>query len=566
VPPGTPPPTVDEARAFLAAIDRDIRPLLLASNRAEFESGVENTPANWQAARAAKAKFSEFVIDRVRASRRFDAIELPPDVARQIDSLRRMEAPTPKNPESATALNRAKSTMEETYGKAKPCIAPGACKFLDDLQAILRQSRNPEELRLAWVAWHDATTPLRAPFSEYVRLANEAAKDFGAEDYGRYAKQDYDSASFERDIDGVWRELRPLYEQLHCYARMKLRAKYGDIVPARGPIPAHLLGDMWAQNWSALGDVLGLKGAPSSERTSLEQKEIVRAAEGYFTSMGFDPLPASFWERSVFVKSGRDMVCRVSAWDVGFRGDVRLRGCLGTTIADVVTAHHEMAHLYYYQSYVNLPVLLQAGPNEAFHEGLATAIELAMTPAYLREIGATTASSGDVAETLLRRALDDVAFMPFGLVVDKWRWNVLGGEIPPSRYNASWWALRQQYQGIAPPAARGEATFDPGAKYHIAADVTYIRYFVARILSFQIHRALCRASGQKEVATCSLRKSKEAGAKLRAAMSLGASKPSPEVLAALGAEPRLDASAMLEFYAPLRSRLEKELKGQTCGW
>jgi peptidyl-dipeptidase A len=457
--------------------------------------------------------------------------------------------------------------MVATFGTAKPCVANGSCKNLDELQAIMRQSRNPEELRQAWLAWHDATTPMRATFGEYVRLANEAAKDFGAEDYGRYAKQDYDSTSFERDIDAVWLQLRPLYEQLHCYARTKLRGKYGDVVPAHGPIPAHLLGDMWAQNWSALGDVLGLKGSPPSERTNLEQKEIVRAAESYFTSMGFDPLPASFWERSKFVNpTGAKMVCHVSAWDVGLRGDLRLRGCLGTSIADVVKAHHEVTHLFYYQSYGSLPHLLQDGPNEAFHEGVATAIELGMTPAYLREIGATTNAPGDAADTLLRRALDDVAFMPFGLVVDKWRWNVLGGEIPPSRYNASWWSLREQYQGVVPPAPRGEATFDPGAKYHVAADITYIRYFVARILSFQIHRALCRASGQNDVATCSLRKSKQAGEKLRAAMSLGASKPPSEVLTALGAQPRLDASAMLDFYKPLRVRLDKELTGQRCGW
>ncbi len=569
VAPGATPPTVDEARAFLAAFDREVRPLQLASDRASWEAGADVSSGNDRAATEASGKLEEFVHTKIRESRRFDVLDLPAELAHQIDLLRRYQSPRPNDPAAAAQLKRVRQSMESSYGSAKACGAAGKCRDLAELQQVLKESRNLDELKAAWVGWHDTTTPIRALFGEYVRLSNEAARDFGAQDYGRYAKQSYDAVDFERDIDGVWRQLRPLYEQLHCYVRSKLHDKYGDAVPARGPIPAHVLGDMWAQNWSAIGDLLGLKGAAPAGPARLDANQIVRAAETYYTSMGFDPLPGSFWERSILTKpEGRSMICHASAWDVGLRGDLRLRACLSSTLANVVTAHHEMAHLYYFQSYGSLPILLQSGPDEAFHEGVAQAIELAMTPQYLHEIGASAApaAGAEVAsDTLLRRALDDVAFLPFALSVDKWRWNVLGGEISPQRYNASWWALRRQYQGIAPPAPRGETSFDPGAKYHIAADVTYIRYFVARVLSFQVHRALCRAAGENP-ATCSLYKNKKAGEKLRAMLALGASKPSAMALAAVGAEPRLDASAMLEYYAPLRARLDKELKGQTCGW
>jgi len=385
--------------------------------------------------------------------------------------------------------------------------------------------------------------------------------------------------AFEADTDRLWGQVKPLYDELHCYVRGRLRQHYGkEKVPAKGPIPAHLLGNMWAQEWNNIYPLVEPYGGEGSLDVSKSLKDkrydatkMVELGERFFTSLGLEKLPASFWERSLFTKpADREVVCHASAWDVTFNGDIRIKMCIEPKEEDLITIHHELGHDYYYVYYHTLPVLFQQGANDGFHEGIGDTLALSVTPGYLKGIGLLDKAPGNPkAETnfLLKQALDKIAFLPFGKLIDQWRWDVFAGKTKPSEYNKAWWDLRQKYQGLAAPAPRSESDFDPGAKYHVPANVPYVRYFLARIYQFQFHRALCKAAGHKgPLHTCSIYGSKEAGEKLRAMLAMGASRPWPEALKALSGETAADASALIEYFEPLRSFLKEQNKGETCGW
>jgi peptidyl-dipeptidase A len=361
--------------------------------------------------------------------------------------------------------------------------------------------------------------------------------------------------------------------------RAKLRKKYGKEKVADGaPIPAHLLGNMWAQEWQNVYDLVEPypnQGSLDVDKQLKDKKydpvKMVKLGESFFTSLGMDPLPKTFWERSLFTRpKDREVVCHASAWDVTWQDDVRIKMCIEPTEDDLITIHHELGHDYYFHYYHKLPMLFQQGANDGFHEGIGDTLALSVTPQYLKNLGlladAPTNPKAQV-NVQMKMALDKIAFLPFGLVIDKWRWDVFSGKTPKDRYNASWWELRKKYQGVAPPVERSEADFDPGAKYHVPASVPYIRYFLARVYQFQFHRALCKAAGHKgALDTCSIFGNKEAGARLRAMLELGASKPWPEAMQAISGEAKADAGAMVEYFAPLLSFLKAENKGEKCGW
>ena len=384
---------------------------------------------------------------------------------------------------------------------------------------------------------------------------------------------------FEQDTDRLWTQVKPIYDSLHCYARKKLRDKYGkDKVADKAPIPAHLLGNMWAQEWDNIYDVLEpYKGEASInvtkgiEKKKLDAVGMVRIAEKFFTSLGMDPLPDTFWQRSLFTKpKDREVVCHASAWDVTYDNDLRIKMCIHPTEEDLVTIHHELGHDYYYHSYHKLPILLQQGANDGFHEGIGDTLALSVTPDYLKNLGLIDkVPQSEKAEInfLMKRALASIAFLPFGKLIDQWRWDVFSGKTKPSEYNKAWWELRRKYQGIVAPVERTEQDFDPGAKYHVPANTPYIRYFLARIYQFQFHRALCKAAGQTgPLHKCSIYGSKEAGAKLKALLEMGASKPWPEAMAAITGQNEADATAILDYFAPLQKWLDEQNKGEQCGW
>jgi peptidyl-dipeptidase A len=386
-------------------------------------------------------------------------------------------------------------------------------------------------------------------------------------------------AAFEADIERLWRDTRQLYDRLHCYVRARLRKKYGaDKIAEGAPIPAHLLGNMWAQDWSNIYDLVEPYPGQASLDVSKKLKEkkiegapLVRLGEKFFTSLGFDALPASFWERSLFVRPrDREVVCHASAWDVTYSNDLRIKMCIEPTEEDLITVHHELGHDYYFHEYYKLPMLFQAGANDGFHEGIGDTLALSVTPAYLKSLGLLDQVPDNPRAAInqqMKMALEKVAFLPFGLLIDKWRWDVFAGKTPKDQYNAAFWELRRRYQGISAPAPRSEADFDPGAKFHIPASTPYTRYFLARIYQFQFHRALCRVAGHKgPLETCSIYGNKEAGAKLKAMLAMGASRPWPDAMSALSGETSGDASALLEYFAPLSKWLETETKTEKCGW
>jgi len=443
-------------------------------------------------------------------------------------------------------------------------------------------SRDPEALLAAWTGWHKVGAPMRGRYLRFAELSNEGARAMGFKDAGAMWRSGYDMSpeAFEQEMDRLWGQLKPLYLQLHAYVRARLVEKYGpQVVPPSGMIPAHLLGNLWAQEWGNIYDVVappggGAGGVDVTALLAAKQVDplaMVHYGEGFFTSLGFAPLPASFWQRSQFTKPrDRDVVCHASAWDIDAQDDVRIKMCIEQTGEDFVTIHHELGHNFYQRAYKAQPFLFQNGANDGFHEAVGDAIALAITPEYLLKVGLmpgpVPGAESDIP-LLLRQAMDKVAFLPWGLLVDKWRWQVFDGRLNATNLNAGWWKLRRDYQGVSEPLERTEADFDPGAKFHVPGNTPYARYFLARILQFQFYRGLCRAAGHTgPLHRCTFFGNEAAGARLAAMLEAGQSKPWQETLYALTGERQMDASAMAEYFAPLKSWLEEQNRGKPVGW
>eukprot|EP00163_Fabomonas_tropica_P008474 TRINITY_DN1816_c0_g1_i1.p1 TRINITY_DN1816_c0_g1~~TRINITY_DN1816_c0_g1_i1.p1 ORF type:complete len:724 (+),score=156.85 TRINITY_DN1816_c0_g1_i1:388-2559(+) len=500
--------------------------------------------------------------------------------------------PPPRDPQDQVRLAHIAQEMENIFSRGQWChIEDGhkVCRDLDGLNEILASSNDPTELLQAWLGWRQDVGPkLRQLFPEFVELANKGAKDvLEFKDMASAWQRGYDmpEEEFVNTIDKLWDQVKPLYEQLHCYTRHKLAtypAYAGKDIVKDGFdqfIPAHILGDMWGQNWINLWSILDPNpGGPVLDATDqLKHKnvtEIVGIAESFFTSLGFDPLPQTFWQRSLFEKPPppREVVCHASAWDVTFKDDLRLKACFKKTEADLITAHHELGHLYYFHEYNDKNVLYQNGANDGFHEAIGDTISLSVTPKYLASKGLLKNFKEDdtTLNALMKRALSKVAFLPFGLVVDKWRWDVFHGKVKPDDYNDAWWLYKQQYQGVMAPIKRDpKVDFDPGAKYHVAANVPYIRYFLAAILQFQFHEALCKEAGHTgPLYSCSIYNSKAAGTKLKKMLRLGASKPWQDALFEIAGTREIDATPLLNYFAPLSKWLAKQNGDRKlqCGW
>ncbi len=574
-------PTVREAQQFIEDAEAKLLTLAVEDNRADWVKSTYITDDTEALAAKADERLINATIKLAKESTRFDSLQLPYDVARKIKLLRlSLTLATPADPRESDELTRIAAALEGTYGKGKYCPqGKAACLDLEDLTRVMATSRNPAELLDAWVGWHAIARPMRADYARYVALANKGARELGFADDGAMwrAKYDMPPNDFAKELDRLWAQVRPLYLSLHAYIRTKLREQYGDVVPANGPIPAHLLGNMWAQTWDNIYPIAAPKDAdPGFDLTQILQsrqtdyKQMVHYGEHFFTSLGFAPLPETFWERSLFLKPhDRDVVCHASAWDIDLVDDVRLKMCIDITAEDFLTIHHELGHNFYQRAYDKQPFLYRDSANDGFHEAVGDTMALSVTPHYLVKIGLLEKApdaSKDIG-LLLRKALEKVAFLPFGLVIDQWRWKVFSGEIPPDKYNQAWWDLRLKYEGVAPPVARTEADFDPGAKYHVPANVPYMRYFLADILQFQFHRALARIAGCHEpLHRCSIYGNQEAGRRFNAMLEMGLSRPWPEALAKLTGESQMDATAIRDYFAPLQAWLDEQNKGQPVGW
>jgi peptidyl-dipeptidase A len=577
----TAPPTVADAEAFMKDAEAQLAEQATKTSRAQWVQSNFITDDTEALAADANEQMIALTTELVERAKRFEGLSLPPELARKFMLLRlSLTAPAPKDPKLRREMTQIAASLEGDYGKGKYCPKPEDCLDVTAIERIMATSRDPEQLKDLWIGWHKVGVPMRNRYARFVELSNQGAREIGFKDTGVMWRSNYDMPpdAFAADLERLWNQVRPLYLALHTYVRARLVEKYGpQAVPPDGPIPAHLLGNIWAQQWGNIYPILGVKEQTKSfdvtdllKKKNLDARGMVRYGEGFFISMGFQPLPKTFWERSLFTKpADRDVVCHASAWDVDNENDLRIKMCIQIRGEDFVTIHHELGHNIYQRAYNHQPFLFKNGANDGFHEAIGDAIALAITPEYLHKVGLLdqVPQGTDDIPDLLKQALDRVAFLPFGLLIDQWRWKVFSGEVTPANYNQAWWDLKLKYQGVVPPVSRSEADFDPGAKYHIASNTPYMRYFLAHILEFQFYRALCRESGfQGPLHKCTFYGSKEAGAKFNKMLEMGQSKPWPDALEAGTGERQIDAGALLEYFAPLQKWLEEQNKGKKQGW
>ncbi len=575
--------TPQDAKAFAGEVDTKLKELWTVASRADWEKSTNITDENEAAAAKATAAVMAYETQAIKDATKFDAIldQAGPDTKRQIQLLKLTSTlPAPPDDAKREELATIAAKLEGMYGKGKFCKDEKNCKDLGELSDVLADSRNYDKLLAAWEGWRTVSIPMREHFARLVSLGNEGAKGIGFKDMGELWRSRYDMApdAFEQEMERLWGQVKPLYEQLHCHVRAQLHKKYGDNVPESGAIPAHVLGNMWAQDWANLYPMLEpYPGEASIDVTQALKKrgydalKMVKAGEAFFVSLGLNPLPDTFWERSMFVQpKDREVVCHASAWDVTYNNDLRIKMCIKVNHEDFVTIHHELGHNYYYNNYYTRPVLFQSGAHDGFHEAIGDAIALSITPGYLKEVGLLDKISDNdkgVINKQMQDALQKIAFLPFGKLIDQWRWDVFAGKVTPDTYNSSWWQLRETYQGVKAPSERTKEQFDPGAKYHIPANVPYSRYFLAHIIQFQFHKAMCLAAGYEgPLHTCSVYGNKVAGKKLRAMLTMGSSQPWPDALEKLTGTREMDGSALIEYFTPLMKYLEEKNQGRTCGW
>ena len=560
-----------------------------------YEAGLETGYAEWvqrtyitpdTEALAAKAGEREQAVYArlIRESKAFDGKDISENAARTISLLKfSQSAPAPDDPAKRSEQVGIETRMVSVYSAGKHCPqGPESCKNFEQLAATMAKSRDPAELLDTWTGWHAIAKPIRKDYQRFVELANEGAVGLGYANLGELWRAGYDMtpAEFEAEAERLWTQVKPLYVGLHCYARSRLQDKYGsELVPDGKPVPAHLFGNMWAQQWNNIYDLLEpypgvsqLNVTSELERQGYDAVRMTKSAESFYTSLGFPELPQSFWERSMLTRPrDREVDCYASAWNMDGKGDVRIKQCISPTEEDLYTTYHELGHIYYSLSFMGQPYLYQTSAHDGFHEAIGDSINLSMTEGYLASVGLLPEGRKSSREALINRqmkvAADKIAFLPFGKLVDQWRWGVFSGAIPPEKYNEAWWELRRKYQGIEAPVARSEDDFDPGAKYHVPGNTPYTRYFLSFVLQFQFHRALCEKAGfTGPLYECSIYGNKDAGRAYQEMLALGRSKPWQDAMEKLTGQREMDASAILEYFQPLMQWLDEQNRGRECGW
>lgn len=571
--------TEADAKAYVINAEQRLSEIYEYAAKAEWVAQTYITEDTQFIASKANEEIKLLGIELANGAAKFKDLTLDFDTKRKLDLLRLgLTLPAPADsPELASELAKIESKLSAIYGSG---VTPEGEKYdLIGLSNTMATSDDPETMLNAWIDWRKVSPSMKDKYVRLVEIANQGAKDLGFSDVGAMWRSKYDMEpdAFANEMDRVWGQVKPLYDSLHCHVRAKLNEKYGDdVVPDEGEIPAHLLGNMWAQTWGNIYDLVAPEGGTGVDVTTKLKDhnytpiKMVEQAEGFFTSLGFEELPGTFWTRSQFEKPvGRDSVCHASAWDVTDT-DYRIKMCIQQTGEEFNVIHHELGHNFYQRAYnQKQPLLYRGSANDGFHEAIGDTVALSITPKYLKEIGLIEEepdASGDLP-FLMRMAMDKVAFLPFGLMVDKWRWQVFSGELKPDQYNEGWWKLREQYQGVKAPVARTEENFDAGSKYHIPANTPYSRYFLAHILQFQFHRELCDIAGETgPLHRCSIYNNKEVGTKLNAMLEMGMSKPWQEALEAMTGSKEMDATAVIDYFAPLKTWLDKQNVNRQCGW
>ncbi|MBL4822726.1 MAG: M2 family metallopeptidase [Colwellia sp.] len=573
--------TRQDAQSFLDNVATEAVDLSISKARAEWIYSNFITEDTSTLAAAANQKSTEASVRFALQAAEFDAIDVNPTQRRQLNFLKQsIVMPAPQDSAKSAELAKIGADLNSLYGKGSYTTKAGKELNLGDMTTVMATSRDYDELLEIWQGWREISPPMKTLYTRQAELANEGANGLGYKDLGAMWRSNYDMPAdeFAKELDRLWGQVKPLYDDLHCYVRSKLGKHYGeDKVPQNKPIPAHLLGNMWAQSWGNIYPLVAPENAnPGYDITkqlaahNYDEITMVKGAEKFFTSLGFDALPETFWTRSLFTKpTDRDVICHASAWNLDAKNDLRIKMCIQKTGEEFSVIHHELGHNFYQRAYKDQPIFFQNSANDGFHEAIGDTIALSVTPKYLKEIGLIDNipdESKDIG-LLMKKALDKVAFIPFGLLVDQWRWKVYSGEITPENYNEAWWELREKYQGVTAPVARDANAFDPGAKYHVPGGVPYSRYFLAHIQQFEFHRALCEISGNTEsIHRCSIYNNKDAGKALNTMLAMGSSQPWQQAYKVLTGNEQMDATAILDYFAPLQTWLKNKNQGKQCGF
>jgi peptidyl-dipeptidase A len=574
-------PTAADAKAFVERAETELAAMSEYANRASWvRANFITADSEWIEAKVSGEQ-KELVTRLAKEAAKFNGVTADPATTRKLMLLKLyLSLPAPDRPGAAAQVAQLNTKLDSIYSTGK-FSHKGKTLTLNDAEDVLSESRDPAELKAVWEGWHSVAVPMKADYTKLAGLLNEGAQGLGFKDTGALWRGGYDMTpdQFAAEEDRLWNQVAPFYKNLHCYVRARLNEKYGSAVqPRTGPIRADLLGNMWAQQWGNIYEVVQPKGISSSYSLDkllvdkgYDPVRMVKTGEGFYSSLGQAPLPQTFWERSLITRpKDREVVCHASAWDLDDKSDIRVKMCTKVNGEDFYTVHHELGHNYYQRAYSEQPFLFKNGANDGFHEAIGDFIGLsALTPTYLQQIGLLGAVPGEGEDIpfLLKMALDKIAFLPFGLMVDKWRWQVFDGSVGPDQYNNAWWALKLKYQGLVPPGPRPADAFDPGAKYHVAAGVPYARYFMAHIYEFQFQRAACAQAGWKgPLHRCSIYGQKAVGEKFNRMLQLGQSQPWPQTLPVFTGETRADASGVTDYFKPLDAWLTQQNKGEKCGW
>ncbi len=580
------PMTPEGAAQWVAMVEADLFDHSVEAARIDWINATYIThDTNQLAAKIGAVSTEKTVRYALEAAKYAEVAGLDPDVAQKLDILRTsVNLPAPTTPGSAERAAQLAVSLGAQYGSGKGTLNGEPISGSDIEAEMGNLERTPAEYAEMWASWHtNVGAPMKDEYRELVGISNAGAQELGFADVGAMWRSGYDMSpeEFAAETERMWQEVKPLYESLHTYVRWKLNEHYGDAIqPKTGPIRADLLGNMWAQEWGNIYPLVAPEGAGDVgydltdliAAKGLDERGMVKVGEDFFSSLGFDPLPETFWERSQFTKpADREVVCHASAWDLDNKDDLRIKMCIKRNADDFITIHHELGHNYYQRAYKDQPYLYLNGANDGFHEAIGDMIALSITPEYLVQIGMLDRDQVPSADKdlglLLRQAMDKVAFLPFGLLVDRWRWGVFDGSIAPAEYNSAWHGLKRDYQGIAPPVARPADAFDPGAKYHIPGNVSYTRYFLARLLQFQFYKAACDQAGwEGPLHRCSFYGNEEVGEKLNAMLELGGSRPWADALEEFTGERQMSGEAMMEYFAPLKLWLDEQNKGKPTGW
>lgn len=572
----------ETAEEFVARINDELAELGREMESIAWVRATYITEDTAKLSALASQKYAKWHSEAVKQAMAYDDMELSAETRRAIDLLKLgTSLPAPDDDAKRRELAEISTEMMGIYGAGKYCATEDDCIPGTELELLMQTTRDYDRLLELWEGWREIAKPMRDKFERYVELANEGAGTLGYGNLGEMWRAGFDMSpdEFRTETNRLWEQVKPLYDELHCHVRAELGEVYGaDKVPQDGPIPAHLLGNMWAQEWAALYDVLepypGVSDLDVDNTLKTKEyspQEMVRSAENFYVSLGMPRLPDTFWTRSQFSKPrDREVQCHASAWGMDGGNDLRIKMCINQTYDELRVIYHELGHNYYQGAYKDLDPIFQGGAHGGFHEAIGDTVVLSMTPGYLEEVGLISSaeeSEQAVINRQMQMALDSIAFLPFGKLIDEWRWAVFAGEISPEDYNKAWWQMRLDYQGIAPAVERSEDHFDPGAKYHVPGNVSYTRYFLARILQFQFHRALCDIAGHEgELHACSIFGSKEAGEKFYAMLEAGQSEPWQQTLEKLTGTQEMDASAIIDYFAPLMGYLKEQNEGRSCGW